>query len=127
MLAHRLRRWGNINPALNQRLMFAGKLDHGRQRKQEKTVTAELGVYNLRWLPLAQTEADLQCSSMILVVQTKTLMMKNAGSTLGHRLRRWPNVKPALVSSGSVQTGVCTVSPRRSILIHTHTVFGNVG
>ena len=75
MLAQRLGRWANINPTLS--LVFADIYPH------------------LLFLPEIDGTA---CSYAIFLMPPVPLSRRlppNAGLMLGHRLRRWPNIKPA--------------------------------
>ena len=77
MLSRRLRRRININTTLGQHLLFA-------------------------WRPLPSDDDTLsQCCPDIQPpwghIPANTSCCTNAGLMLGHRLRRWPNIKSALV------------------------------
>ena len=78
MLAHRLRRWANISPALGQRLVFAGIVSvlvitlslstpslHGIVNRQ-KWKTSSIKQYHLKW----QTGKAI---SSIIIAQSSTL------------------------------------------------------
>ena len=42
MLAHRLRRWANIEPTLYERLVFAGNYQHSAERRDVPVVECDL-------------------------------------------------------------------------------------
>ena len=63
MLAQRRRRWGNISPALGQRLEFAG------------------------------SQVRLRATGTDCVTPVTERFWSYGGVMMGHCLRRWPNIK----------------------------------
>ena len=115
-LGQRQRRWSIINPALDRRLVFSGKIQSSEQKRLTRIWIvigddppmaqhcANIGLiyrgfsieFSILYLVLVQNIQLSQLRHEILVLPSKHEHSLKAASMLAHRLRRWPNIGIAL-------------------------------
>ena len=110
MLAHRLRRWPTIDPAMGQCLVLAGMDPHlssigsrlvywvlevcEERRPCDGEYAHFIEFSTIRCHGLANLQADDIARRQHISIPANTTHWNSVGLMLAHRLRRWPNIKP---------------------------------